>query len=276
MRVIEQLCRGKSSKRPCEDGLFINDHFIAVIDGCSSSNSLFGQTQTNGVIAKNLLLNCLSNLAKDATSDEVFYALNQSIYRWYEDHDVTEKVTADATLRPSAYIAMISRHHRQVWILGDCQALIDTIHYTKAKPIDSLMELNRVLLIEEALIQGYSQDELLANPEIIQDQLAKYMAHQASFQNQRVGVSHFGYPTLDGFFEHYESILVVDLPRKPTEVVLASDGYPSLCSTLNESEERLKAIIENDPLLYTDYRSTKGVNRGYDSFDDRTYVRFWI
>ncbi len=58
------------------------------------------------------------------------------------------------------------------------------------------------------------------------------------------------------------------------EIVLASDGYPKLKSTLKESEEELAKIIEIDPLCYKTYFSTKGLKKGNFSFDDRTYIRF--
>lgn len=40
MKIIEQLCMGKSPDLENEDGLFINEHFAAVIDGCSSRKPL--------------------------------------------------------------------------------------------------------------------------------------------------------------------------------------------------------------------------------------------
>jgi|BioPla2DNA2_1021312.scaffolds.fasta_scaffold08240_4 hypothetical protein len=276
MKIIEQLCIGKSPNLESEDGLFINEHFAAVIDGCSSKKPLSGQTRTNGVIAKNLLLECLRNLDPRASRDEAFHALNDSIRTWYTTHDLLEAAKGDAEKRPSAYIAMVSSARREVWILGDCQALVDGVHYTKTKAIDSLMELNRAMLIEEALIQGRSHEYLLHHPEIIQDRLAEFMAHQASFQNRMVGTSMFGYPALDGFFDHYESIIVVELGSGSKEIVLASDGYPCLHPTLEESEVKLRQVLQKDPLLYTEYRATKGLNPAYSSFDDRSYLRIRI
>jgi len=78
MKIIEQLCIGKSPNLESEDGLFINEHFAAVIDGCSSKKPLSGQTRTNGVIAKNLLLECLRNLDPRASRDEAFHAMIRS------------------------------------------------------------------------------------------------------------------------------------------------------------------------------------------------------
>ena len=35
----------------------------------------------------------------------------------------------------------------------------------------------------------------------------------------------------------------------------------------------LERIIKNDPLCIDIYKATKGVMKGYKSFDDRTFVR---
>ena len=66
---------------------------------------------------------------------------------------------------------------------------------------------------------------------------------------------------------------IYDIPAG-TEIILASDGYPYLENTLEASESKLKYILENDPLCYTLYKSTKGIQKGNVSFDDRSYVRF--
>ena len=61
-----------------------------------------------------------------------------------------------------------------------------------------------------------------------------------------------------------------------SEVVLASDGYPLLKKTLNESEEMLADILKQDPLCCKIYPSTKGLTPNSRSYDDRVYVRFSV
>lgn len=64
--------------------------------------------------------------------------------------------------------------------------------------------------------------------------------------------------------------------HKNSELVLASDGYPILKGTLNESERELKRLILEDPLCYKENCSTKGVAKGNISFDDRTCVKIIV
>ena len=55
---------------------------------------------------------------------------------------------------------------------------------------------------------------------------------------------------------------------------MASDGYPVLKETLEETEEALKIVLETDPLCFRQYKSAKGLQKGNNSFDDRTYIKF--
>lgn len=58
-------------------------------------------------------------------------------------------------------------------------------------------------------------------------------------------------------------------------IVLASDGYPELQETYQESERILQRTLIHDPLIINRlYRSTKGLTPGNLSYDDRTYIRF--
>jgi glycerophosphoryl diester phosphodiesterase len=57
-------------------------------------------------------------------------------------------------------------------------------------------------------------------------------------------------------------------------VILASDGYPELFDTLQETEEHLQKIIQEDPLCYKLQSLTKAVYPGQCSYDDRSYIRF--
>lgn len=57
------------------------------------------------------------------------------------------------------------------------------------------------------------------------------------------------------------------------EIVLASDGYPVLCPTLEASEAALWALAERDPLMIGDYAGCRAFPAGEGSFDDRTFLR---
>lgn len=58
-----------------------------------------------------------------------------------------------------------------------------------------------------------------------------------------------------------------------SEVILASDGYPQVESTLALSEDALRRSLQEDPSRTTRHWRTRGVAPGMLSFDDRAYVR---
>ena len=73
-----------------------------------------------------------------------------------------------------------------------------------------------------------------------------------------------------------ELVKVIRLSEGEHEIVLASDGYPVLKPTLQQSEQELERIMKDDPQCCRLYESTKGLKPGNKSFDDRTYVRFRV
>lgn len=53
-------------------------------------------------------------------------------------------------------------------------------------------------------------------------------------------------------------------------------GYPVLQRTLADSEAKLEEVLEQDPLCFRMYKTTKGLVEGNVSFDDRSYLRFRV
>ena len=78
---------------------------------------------------------------------------------------------------------------------------------------------------------------------------------------------------VDGFTIPDAGIITTAIPDSATTIVLATDGYPVLQDTLEESERILQEILQKDPLLFREYKSTKGMLQGYVSFDDRAFVK---
>ncbi len=64
------------------------------------------------------------------------------------------------------------------------------------------------------------------------------------------------------------------LDREVNEVVMASDGFPDLCPTLNESESRLRWLLKTDPGAVAELWTVgKALRPGANSVDDRAYLR---
>ena len=294
MKIIESSIIGKKSQEACEDGMVITDDFIAVIDGSTSKTPKhLNPDMKNGRYAMMLISEYIrEELKADDSVDEFCQGVTAYIYnKVYEKLGVEERLKEHPEERLTASAILYSRTRNEVWMVGDCQAIIAGKLYENGKPYEEKIARKRVELIE----QGFSPAEARKQ---IEPLLIKAML---SGQNQT-------YTVIDGFPIYREGVKVVSvsdsssvqdsvspsdscsvqdpvscsgsasasdtIPSSSSEIVLASDGYPFLKPTLAASEAALAEQIANDPQNIRSFIATKGIVEGNKSFDDRTYIRF--
>ena len=264
MKIIESSIIGKKSQEACEDGMVITDDFIAVIDGSTSKTPKhLNPDMKNGRYAMMLISEYIrEELKADASVDDFCQGVTAYIYnKVYEKLGVEERLKEHPEERLTASAILYSRTRNEVWMVGDCQAIIDGKLYENGKPYEEEIALERVELIKQGLSPAEARKQI--EPLLIKAML--------SGQNQN-------YTVIDGFPIYREGVKVVALKTKPVsspnEVVLASDGYPFLKPTLAASEAALAEQIANDPQNIRSFIATKGIVEGNKSFDDRTYIRF--
>ena len=279
MKIIESNIIGKKSQETCEDGLVMTDDFIAVIDGSTSKTPKhLSPYMKNGRYAMMLISEYIrKELKVDASVDDFCQGVSAYIYnKVYEKLGVEKRLKEHPEERLTASAILYSRTRNEVWMVGDCQAIIDGKLYENGKPYEEKIARKRVELIEQGLSPAEARKQI--EPLLIEAML--------SGQNQT-------YTVIDGFPIYREGVKVVALKTKPVsssietyfqeqtkpvsspnEVVLASDGYPFLKPTLAASEAALAEQIANDPQNIHSFIATKGIVEGNKSFDDRTYIRF--
>ena len=279
MKIIESKIVGKKSQEACEDGLVVTDDFIAVIDGSTSKTPKhLNPDMKNGRYAMMLISEYIrEELKADASVDDFCQGVSAYIYnKVYEKLGVEKRLKEHPEERLTASAILYSRTRNEVWMVGDCQAIIAGKLYENGKPYEEKIARKRVELIEQGLSPAEARKQ-------IEPLLIKVML---SGQNQN-------YTVIDGFPIYREGVKVVALKTKPVlsgidtyfqeqtkpvsslnEVVLASDGYPFLKPTLAASEAALAEQIANDPQNIHFFIATKGIVEGNKSFDDRTYIRF--
>ena len=270
MNVIEKSIIGKKSQEACEDGLVVTDDFIAVIDGRTSKTpGHLNPDMKNGRYAMMLVSQYIrEELRPEATVDDFCQGVTDYIYnKVYEPLGVTERLMCHPEERLTASAILYSSARKEVWMVGDCQALIGGRLYDNAKPYEQEIAARRVALIAEGLSPAEARKQI--EPLLIEAML--------SGQNKN-------YTVIDGFPLYRAGIMVVpvssseiihassDAVSASSEIVLASDGYPFLKPTLAESEEALANQIANDPQNISCFIATKGLVEGNKSFDDRTYI----
>lgn len=288
MKIIESSIIGKKSQEACEDGMVVTDDFIAVIDGSTSKTPKhLNPDMKNGRYAMMLISEYIrEELKADASVDDFCQGVTAYIYnKVYEKLGVEERLKEHPEERLTASAILYSRTRNEVWMVGDCQAIIDGKLYENGKPYEQEIARKRVELIEQGLSPAEARKQI--EPLLIKAML--------SGQNQT-------YTVIDGFPIYREGVKVVSvsasssvqdsvpasdsvpcsdsasasdtIPSSSSEIVLASDGYPFLEPTLAASEAALAEQIANDPQNTHSFIATKGIVEGNKSFDDRTYIRF--
>lgn len=288
MKIIESSIIGKKSPEACEDGMVVTDDFIAVIDGSTSKTPKhLNPDMKNGRYAMMLISEYIQEeLKADASVDDFCQGVTAYIYnKVYEKLGVEERLKEHPEARLTASAILYSRTRNEVWMVGDCQAIIDGKLYENGKPYEQEIARKRVELIEQGLSPAEARKQI--EPLLIKAML--------SGQNQT-------YTVIDGFPIYREGVKVVSvsdsssvqdsvpasdsvpcsdsasasgtIPSSSSEIVLASDGYPFLKPTLAASEAALAEQIANDPQNIRSFIATKGIVEGNKSFDDRTYIRF--
>ena len=288
MKIIESSIIGKKSPEACEDGMVVTDDFIAVIDGSTSKTPKhLNPDMKNGRYAMMLISEYIrEELKADASVDDFCQGVTAYIYnKLYEKLGVEERLKEHPEERLTASAILYSRTRNEVWMVGDCQAIIDGKLYENGKPYEQEIARKRVELIEQGLSPAEARKQI--EPLLIKAML--------SGQNQT-------YTVIDGFPIYREGVKVVSvsdscsvqdsvpasdsvpcsdsasasgtIPSSSSEIVLASDGYPFLKPTLAASEAALAEQIANDPQNIRSFIATKGIVEGNKSFDDRTYIRF--
>ena len=288
MKIIESCIIGKKSPEACEDGMVVTDDFIAVIDGSTSKTPKhLNPDMKNGRYAMMLISEYIrEELKADASVDDFCQGVTAYIYnKVYEKLGVEERLKEHPEERLTASAILYSRTRNEVWMVGDCQAIIAGKLYENGKPYEQEIARKRVELIEQGLSPAEARKQI--EPLLIEAML--------SGQNQT-------YTVIDGFPIYREGVKVVSvsdsssvqdsvpasdsvpcsdsvsasgtIPSSSSEIVLASDGYPFLKPTLAASEAALAEQIANDPQNIHSFIATKGIVEGNKSFDDRTYIRF--
>lgn len=288
MKIIESSIIGKKSPEACEDGMVVTDDFIAVIDGSTSKTPKhLNPDMKNGRYAMMLISEYIrEELKADASVDDFCQGVTAYIYnKVYEKLGVEERLKEHPEERLTASAILYSRTRNEVWMVGDCQAIIAGKLYENGKPYEEKIARKRVELIEQGLSPAEARKQI--EPLLIKAML--------SGQNQT-------YTVIDGFPIYREGVKVVSvsdtcsvqdsvpasdsvpcsdsasasdtIPSSSSEIVLASDGYPFLKPTLAASEAALAEQIANDPQNIHSFIATKGIVEGNKSFDDRTYIRF--
>lgn len=268
--IKEQHLMGKRDLETCEDGIVATDDFVAVIDGSTSkARQQLSTEMRNGKFAMLLLKETITKLPQNVTKDQFCAIATDVIASVYEQHNISKnRLVEHPEERLTASICIFSLFRKEIWMIGDCQCLCNGRYYDNPKPHEAPVANRRSKLIHEMISGGiYTVKQLLAH-DYARDAVVADIIESCHHQN-------IDFSVIDGFPVALDKVVTIHADTS-SDIVLASDGYPFLFPTLNESEKALTQQLSNDPLCYQTFLATKGKIDGNVSFDDRAYIRFCV
>lgn len=266
IKIIEQTVVAKSPNRKSEDGIVVAPDFVAVIDGSTSKTNLrYSLIRSNGRYAMQLIGRIISRMPKQSSLDQ-FLTLATTALRCHYKRKNLPRLALHPEERLTASAIVYSRLRREIWMIGDCQCLIDGTLFTNPKAYEQTLAQHRAALIRQL---SPEEQKKLTIRDTARETIIPEMIAAMQGQNKT-------YAVIDGFPVYRQGVRVLTLDFQPHQLVLASDGYPFLCHTLEESEARLRQQLNADPLNIQTFNATKGLLQGNNSFDDRAYIRFEV
>ena len=293
IRVVESFSAGKRRDPALnEDGIFVGNRFAAVVDGVTSKSITGVWHPSPGVVARRVLLQAM----QDADAAPVPCSMRQlqrrldtRLRRRYGSRAAYYAV--HPTERLQANVVVFSASAREIWLFGDCQAMVNGRAAPTLKRVDALLGQVRSFVWQAMSARGISSGphkpavashrlaassgasapaDLVGASDPSREAILPLLRLEANLANTR---GEYGYFVFDGFTDPAYPIRRIAV-HDGDEVVLASDGYPLLRPTLAASERELERLRAEDPHLVGRFPSTKGFEPGLASFDDRSYLRF--
>lgn len=269
--VEECFLKGKQSPQTNEDGIIVTPYFAAVIDGATAKSTFTHDGKKTGRLAMELALEAIRDFPEDIGAEEAVRRITERIHDFYVAQGLLDELIAEPGKRFTANGVIYSYVRNEVWQVGDCQCIIGNLYSSNEKEIDAIMANARAAFNEVALLGGMAMEELETH-DPGREFIYPFLQKQALLQNCPVEGQRFAFPVFDGFPIQMGQVNIFPVGNAE-EIILSSDGYPRLYSTLHESECYLVDILEKDPLCMRLYKSTKGMKKGNCSFDDRAYLR---
>lgn len=258
-------------ERGNHDGLVINGNYLAVIDAYQARGWRAWDGKPAGIFAKNIIVSTLGNLVGDLDAAEVITRLEKELQK--QSALCMETFRDDEIYAyPQARVLIYSAAKREIWRLGDSPFVIDGKLYEKKSETLEKARQKRVEVTEHFLANDRTDLK-----DLIDHDYGRSAAMELIVQEER---RVDGVESLSGRADVDMDKLLSNVEVFPVEVdqevILASDGFPRILPTLDESEDWLAAERARDPLFIHDYQALKGATDEDMGYDDRSYIRFTV
>lgn len=226
---------------------------MAVIDGSTSKTAVrLHPTMSNGRYAMTIVRNFIRTMPAEMTLADFLQGVTEKIAEVYNG------VVPPSEERLTASTVVYSKKRQELWMVGDCQCMVDGKLHTNEKPSESVIAHHRASLIQQGMLPAAAREAIVP------------MLIKSMHEGQNIS-----YAVFDGTPVYLAGVKVIDC-RGVAEIVLASDGYPFLYPTLEATQKALSEQLLHDPQCIDTFVATKGLVEGNTSFDDCAYLRFEV
>ena len=249
------------------DHIYNGKHFKAIFDGATPKGKRFWEGLPGDIYASKVLCEAMNDADPDVCATSIISYLNDVLKKCYAISGVSfDTLAPEERLQVSAII--YSSQRREVWNFGDCSVKINDTLYKHTRAGDKLLSDLRAFftelhMIENDDIAGEDPGRTAILP------ILKEFPRMANHPGE------FGYDVINGGDICADNVIIYPV-KAGDRIILASDGYPDLFDSLEETEKNLFKLLDKDPFCINELRGTKGVRMGNQSFDDRSYISFYV
>ena len=249
------------------DHIYNGYHFKAVFDGATPKGKRLWKGLPGDIYASKVLCEAMYDADPQVCAPTLITYLNDVIKKSYAINGVSfDSLAPDERLQVSAII--YSSQRREVWSFGDCSVKVNDKLYKHIRTGDKLLSELRAFYTELYLLKN----GIITDKDPGREAILPLLKEFPSMANQ---VGEFGYDVINGGDICTDRIVIYPV-KAGDRIILASDGYPELFDTIEETEKYLFHMLEKDHLCIHELRATKGVRMGNQSFDDRSYISFYV
>jgi glycerophosphoryl diester phosphodiesterase len=266
-KVVDWCCRSKTGDPVrCEDVVVDGSDFAVLCDGATDKSGWRHDGRTGGRLAAELVARTVAQAPGDCSAIDLVDRINVA----YSRELVPLFDGVEPRVRPMASFCALQKRTGRVIRVGDVTWRSAIRVQAPEKVVDQRLAAARAVLLRCLLLNGADPVELSRTDPGRQMILPALVEQSAACNRPESGDLAYGAidgrPVPEPFVEEW---VVGD---DETAVVLASDGYPRLFMSVQESERYLAEDLARDPLRIGDHPATKCAGPDMDSFDDRSLL----
>lgn len=264
--VVESFVESKHPDRLSEDLIVVSDHFAAVVDGASDATGAMFAGRTGGLLAAEAVAATVEALEPAATARQFAAEATAAV----QAAVAAATGIIDASTRwPAACVVCLSHERSEIWRIGDAHFAVDGETNSPMLAINEVKGRFRAALNTALIESGTPLTDMMESDPggTAVRALTDVQQHLSNLPGP------WGYGCVNGraIPDEFVEVFPVDGGR---DIVLASDGYPRLEATLDDSEATLRRLLAADPAAIGElWTMGRSLRPGFDAIDDRAFLR---